>query len=153
MVPSNTKVKRFVMYADGVTAFKDVAEGTPSPNAYSHLRNLNQEDTCHIAQAADLCIMLTRGLDASKGIHKRLGTVSHASWSEVGSNSSPCYNILLTYNSLRIGLSGSLRLTRKPQAQQQFPQRYWFYAPDHIQLLVAFQSIPRTFKNLALIRP
>lgn len=73
------------MYADGVKAFRDVAEETPAPNAYSHLKDLEQEDTCHIAQAADLCIMLTKGLDASKGVHKQLGSVSSASWSDVSS--------------------------------------------------------------------
>lgn len=71
------------MYAEGVKAFRDLAKETPEPNAYSHLKSLDQEDTCHIAQAADLCIMFTQGLDASKGVHKQLGNVDSASWSEV----------------------------------------------------------------------
>ena len=86
---SNTKVKRFAMYAEGVKAFRDLAKETPEPNAYSYLKSLDQEDTCHIAQAADLCIMLTKGLDASKGVHKQLGNVGSASWSEVCSPLSP----------------------------------------------------------------
>jgi alpha-1,3/alpha-1,6-mannosyltransferase len=72
------------MYAEGVKAFTDVAEETPAPNAYSHLKGLEQEDTCHIAQAADLCIMFTNGLDTSKGVHKQLGNMANASWSDVG---------------------------------------------------------------------
>jgi alpha-1,3/alpha-1,6-mannosyltransferase len=60
-----------------------VAKETTSPNAYTHLKGLDQEDTCHIAQAADLCLMLTKGLDESKGVFKQLGSVSAASWSEV----------------------------------------------------------------------
>lgn len=71
------------MYAEGVKAFRDLAVEMPKPNAYSHLKSLDQEDTCHIAQAADLCIMFTQGLDASKGVHKQLGNVDSASWSEV----------------------------------------------------------------------
>lgn len=66
-------------------AFRDVAKETPKPNAYSHLKDLDQEATCHIAEAADLCIMLTNGLDESKGVHKQLGKVSNASWSDVSS--------------------------------------------------------------------
>lgn len=85
---SNTKVKRFVDYAEGVAAFRDVAKETKAPNAYTHLKSLDQEDTCYIAQAADVCIMLTKGLDESKGVHKQLGTVSGASWTEVSQPSS-----------------------------------------------------------------
>ncbi|KAH6713786.1 hypothetical protein BKA61DRAFT_643653 [Leptodontidium sp. MPI-SDFR-AT-0119] len=81
-VPSNTKVKRFISYAEGVTPFLEVAKETPTPNAYTHLKSLDQENTCHIAQAADLCLMLTKGLDVSKGVHKQLGDVSVASWSD-----------------------------------------------------------------------
>lgn len=76
-------MKRFVAYAEGVKPFRDIAEETPSPNAYSHLKELDQEDTCHIAQVADLCIMLTKGLDKKKGVYKQEGKVSDASWSEV----------------------------------------------------------------------
>jgi alpha-1,3/alpha-1,6-mannosyltransferase len=70
-------------YADGVKAFRDVAKETPKPNAYNHLTDLDQEATCYIAEAADLCIMLTHGLDESKGVHKQLGKVTSASWSDV----------------------------------------------------------------------
>jgi alpha-1,3/alpha-1,6-mannosyltransferase len=80
---SNTRVKRFVAYAEGVSPFRDVANETPSPNAYTHLKGLDQEDTCHIAQAADLCLMLTKGLDESKGVFKQLGNLFMASWTEV----------------------------------------------------------------------
>lgn len=82
-VNSNTKVKRFVMYAEGVEQFRAIAEETPKPNAFSHLIELEQEDTCHIAQAADLCIMLTKGLDKSKGVDKQFGSVTSAQWSDV----------------------------------------------------------------------
>lgn len=84
-VPSNTKVKRFISYAEGVKPFVEVAKEIPTPNAYTHLKSLDQEDTCHIAQAADLCLMLTKGLDESKGVHKQLGDVSGATWSSSNS--------------------------------------------------------------------
>lgn len=83
---SNTKVKRFVMYAEGVSPFREIAENTPTPNSYSRLKGLEQEDTCHIAQAADLCIMFTKGLNESKGVDKQLGNISTAQWSDVSSS-------------------------------------------------------------------
>jgi len=70
-------------YAEGVPVFKQIAEETEAPNAITYLKSLDQENTCHIAQAADLCLMLTKGLDESKGVYKQLGHVSYASWSDV----------------------------------------------------------------------
>lgn len=49
----------------------------------SRLLNLDQEKTCHIAQAADLCLMLTKGLDETKGVFKHRGRVTDAQWSNV----------------------------------------------------------------------
>lgn len=49
----------------------------------SHLLSLDQEKTCHIAQAADLCLMLTEGLNESKAVFKHRGRVTDASWSNV----------------------------------------------------------------------
>lgn len=63
--------------------FRDVANETKAPNAYTLLKDLDQENTCYIAQAADLCIMLTKGLNESKGVYKQLGSVSGASWTKV----------------------------------------------------------------------
>jgi alpha-1,3/alpha-1,6-mannosyltransferase len=71
------------MYAEGVEPFRKIAEATPTPNAFSRLKEMDQEDTCHIAQAADLCIMLTMGLDEAAGVDKQLGYVSSAQWSDV----------------------------------------------------------------------
>lgn len=49
----------------------------------SHLLSLDPEKTCHIAQAADLCLMLTKGLDENKGVFKHQGRVTDAAWSNV----------------------------------------------------------------------
>ncbi|TQS33761.1 hypothetical protein Golomagni_05882 [Golovinomyces magnicellulatus] len=81
-VPSNTRVKLFVAFADALSTFRDVVKESQRPNAYTTLQDLSQEATCHIAEAADLCLMLTKGLDWSRGVHKKLGTVSSASWSD-----------------------------------------------------------------------
>ncbi|KAH8601433.1 pyridine nucleotide-disulfide oxidoreductase-domain-containing protein [Bisporella sp. PMI_857] len=83
-VPSNTKVKRFVSYADATKAFRDITSDAKKPNAYSTLLDLNQEDTCTIAEAADLIIMLTEGLNESKGVIKQQGVVGNAVRSENG---------------------------------------------------------------------
>ncbi|ROV90683.1 hypothetical protein VSDG_08287 [Cytospora chrysosperma] len=80
-VPSNTKVKFFTKYAEGVEAFRTIAKETPEPNAISHLLSLDPEKTCHIAQAADMCLMLTKGLDEGKGVFKQQGRVTDAAWS------------------------------------------------------------------------
>jgi hypothetical protein len=72
-------------YAEGVFPFREVEKETNAPNAYTYLQSLDQEKTCHIAQAADLVIMLTKGLDESKGVVKLLGNASSASWTEVSS--------------------------------------------------------------------
>lgn len=80
-VPSNTKAKFFTKYAEGVEVFREIAKETPEPNAMSHLLSLDPEKTCHIAQAADLCLMLTNGLDEQKGVTKHQGRVTDATWS------------------------------------------------------------------------
>ncbi|TAQ84923.1 hypothetical protein B7494_g6750 [Chlorociboria aeruginascens] len=82
-VPSNTKVKLFIAYASEPPAFRDVVRETEKPNAYTRLQDLEQENTCKIAEAADLVIMLTKGLDIEKGVSKQVGCVTGASWSEV----------------------------------------------------------------------
>lgn len=79
----NTKVKFFTKYAEGVDVFRKIASQTPEPNAMSHLLSLDQEKTCHIAQAADLCLMLTNGLDESKEVFKQQGRVIDAAWANV----------------------------------------------------------------------
>lgn len=102
-------------------AFRDVAKETPTPNAYSHLKGLDQEETCHIAEAADLCIMLTKGLDESKGVHKHLGRASAASWSDVSSHSyPPAFSLELTFRSPITGASKSMRQMRNPEGPQRF---------------------------------
>jgi len=72
-------------YAEGVVPFREVENEAKKPNAYTHLKSLDQDKTCYIAQAADLVIMLTKGLNESKGVFKILGNASSATWTEVSS--------------------------------------------------------------------
>ncbi|KAI0998173.1 Monooxygenase [Podosphaera aphanis] len=81
-VPGNTRVKLFVAFADALTSFRAVVDKTPGPNAYTLLKALPQDGTCHIAEAADLCLMLTNGLAASDTVHTILGTLSQATWTD-----------------------------------------------------------------------
>ncbi|POS85490.1 hypothetical protein EPUL_001991 [Erysiphe pulchra] len=83
-VPSNTRVKLFVAFCDALSSFREIAKNTQRPNAYTLLQALRQDDTCHIAEAADLCLMLTQGLNETLGVYKRQGTVTSASWSDWG---------------------------------------------------------------------
>jgi hypothetical protein len=89
-----------VAYADAVSSFREIVENTPTPNAYSHLQSLEQEKTCHIAQAADLCIMLTRGLNESQNVFKQRGRVSNASHSDVSFISLSFFNPFIFHKQL-----------------------------------------------------
>lgn len=80
---SNTKVKRFIMYADGVAPFREVAESTAAPNAYTKLKEMDQDETCQIADAADLCLMLADGLSKRSDVERVTGSAKSASWSLV----------------------------------------------------------------------
>ncbi|CAD6446195.1 f9069557-a81f-456d-aa9f-8621c3ac807c [Sclerotinia trifoliorum] len=81
-VPSNTKVKFFSMFAEALEPFQQIIKDTATPNAYSLLKDLDQEKTCHIAEAAGLGLMLARGLDESKGVNRfRHGRLRSAYWS------------------------------------------------------------------------
>ncbi|RDW66100.1 hypothetical protein BP6252_09735 [Coleophoma cylindrospora] len=81
-VPSNTRVKRFAGYLDGVEVFKQIEKEMPKPNGMTQLRSLDQENTCHIAEAADMCMSLTEGLNEERGVWKQQGSVTKAAWSE-----------------------------------------------------------------------
>lgn len=70
-------------YAEEISPFRDIARRSPEPNAISHLKNLDQEKTCHIAEAADMCLMLTQELANLDGVSMQAGYVADAAWSKV----------------------------------------------------------------------
>ncbi|KAF2157465.1 hypothetical protein K461DRAFT_219097 [Myriangium duriaei CBS 260.36] len=78
-VPSNTKTKLFIDFAEALTPFQDILEKTPSPNAISHLRDLPQDKGTTLGNAADMLLMLTNGLIKTPGVEIRKGRVEAAS--------------------------------------------------------------------------
>jgi alpha-1,3/alpha-1,6-mannosyltransferase len=80
---SNTKVKRFLDYADGVEPFRKITEEAKQPNAYTVMRDMDQEKTCEISQAADLCNFLTAGLKEHDDVHWFKQKIFCAMWSQV----------------------------------------------------------------------
>jgi hypothetical protein len=106
-VSSNTKVKLFVSYFEGLDVFRTIARAAPGPNPIRYLRTLDQEKTCHIAEAADACLALTHGLARYGGVSMSTGSVSDASQSEV-SVSIPTHPTALT-NQTEWNLDGDHR--------------------------------------------
>jgi hypothetical protein len=76
-----------VSYANGVEPFKKIVAEAEEPNPYTHLKSLDQEATCQIAQAADLCQFLTDGLLKTEGVFRSFARATKAAWTEVGRRS------------------------------------------------------------------
>ncbi|RMD44501.1 hypothetical protein DV735_g741, partial [Chaetothyriales sp. CBS 134920] len=79
-VPSNTKVSLFVDFARAVKPFRDVIDSTPAPNAITRLLQLDQNQHCTLANAADMCQTLTDGLVKRDDVAKAVTTVNAANW-------------------------------------------------------------------------
>ncbi|KAI5364723.1 Putative FAD/NAD(P)-binding domain, FAD/NAD(P)-binding domain superfamily [Septoria linicola] len=95
-VPSNTKVKLFVDFAQAVSPFRKIVSDLPSRDRWEEpnpsdgaavkgskdklqdLRTLDQEKGCHLSHAADMCLMLTNGLKRTPGVVTQLGRVADA---------------------------------------------------------------------------
>lgn len=75
---SNTKVKLFVDFAEATEPFRKVLEDTPSPHAIDYIRKLPQDQGCELGYAADMCLMLTEGLQKTPGVEARQGRVTAA---------------------------------------------------------------------------
>ena len=81
-MPSNTKAKLFVSFAEATSAFRQVIEKSPTPNSMTALKSLEQDKGCQISYAADMCSMLTDGVVKQSGVDKRQGTVTGADWDD-----------------------------------------------------------------------
>ncbi|RMZ80131.1 hypothetical protein DV737_g3192, partial [Chaetothyriales sp. CBS 132003] len=92
-VPSNTKVKLFLDFAQAVKPFQDIIDTTPSPNPVTHLEQLDQNQHCTIADAADMCRMLTDGLLKRDDVTAVFGNVNAANWAD------GCWQLGTTHNS------------------------------------------------------
>ncbi|ETS82988.1 hypothetical protein PFICI_04864 [Pestalotiopsis fici W106-1] len=75
-VPSNTRVSFFISYATAVAAFREVIESTPTPNAFTVLADLPQDQTCSLKYAGDLLRMLSDGLARNKRVQCFRGLVT-----------------------------------------------------------------------------
>ncbi|KAI0970735.1 hypothetical protein F4678DRAFT_100983 [Xylaria arbuscula] len=81
-VPSNTKVGLFVQFANDVLPFGAIVKATPQPNALTALQELPQDQGCTLSYAADMCLMLTRGLIVHPGVQSHRGKVTSATLDE-----------------------------------------------------------------------
>ncbi|KAI1766948.1 pyridine nucleotide-disulfide oxidoreductase-domain-containing protein [Hypoxylon sp. FL1150] len=85
-VPSNTKVKLFLDYAQAVEPFRDIVKSTPKPNSITALQDLNANDTCPLGKAGDMLLTLTSGLSKNPQVKTSHAIVSDVQW--VNANSS-----------------------------------------------------------------
>lgn len=76
-VPSNTKTKLFVEFAEMVTPFQKIVTGA-SEDKLQDIRKLPQEQGCQLSNAADICLMLTSGLQETPGVIVQTGRVASA---------------------------------------------------------------------------
>ncbi|KAL1967121.1 hypothetical protein VTN77DRAFT_3412 [Rasamsonia byssochlamydoides] len=77
-VPSNTKVSFFQAYATGVQPFRNVVRSTPTPNAFTTMTKLDQNETCSLHYAVDMCRALTDGLVKMDQVYQCRGIVTAA---------------------------------------------------------------------------
>ncbi|SMQ56170.1 unnamed protein product [Zymoseptoria tritici ST99CH_3D7] len=77
-VPSNTKVKLFVDFAEATAPFRDIVGGKSQPEVLKAIRELDQEKGCDLGRAGDICSMLTEGLVRTPGVAAEKGNVREA---------------------------------------------------------------------------
>lgn len=76
-VPSNTKTKLFVEFAEMVSPFQKIVTGT-GEDKLKDVRKLPQEQGCQLSNAADICLVLTSGLKETPGVIAQIGRVASA---------------------------------------------------------------------------
>ncbi|KAF5015215.1 hypothetical protein F66182_13532, partial [Fusarium sp. NRRL 66182] len=81
-VPSNTKVSFFRSYATGVQPFRNIAQTAKTPNAFSVMNKLDQDETCSLHYAADMIKDLTAGLLKMKEVSPFRGEVMSANFED-----------------------------------------------------------------------
>jgi hypothetical protein len=84
-VPSNTKVALFLQFAEATDAFRHILKSAPRPNAATVLENLPQDEGCELGHAADICALLTEGIEKhySHEVRQHHGKVTKAILDEV----------------------------------------------------------------------
>lgn len=91
-VPSNTKTKLFLEFAESVAPFRNIVNAGSSKDLLQDIRKLDQEKGCQLSHAADICLMLTSGLKNTPGVTAQLGRVTSATLDE----RSQIWNVNLT---------------------------------------------------------
>lgn len=61
-VPSNTKVRMFIQWATGTTAFSEIIEEAPPSNAFERLKSFDQNRGCKLQDAIAVAKLLSDGL-------------------------------------------------------------------------------------------
>lgn len=83
-VPSNTKVKLFISFAEAVSAFKEIVEAPKSVNdpdsPWNRLKAMDQMKGCEISAAADLVLQLTLGMARNENVALRFGKADGLVW-------------------------------------------------------------------------
>ncbi|KAK8250763.1 pyridine nucleotide-disulfide oxidoreductase-domain-containing protein [Phyllosticta capitalensis] len=70
----------YILFAQAVEPFQKIIDSTPEPNAVSVLRNLPQDKGCELSKAADMCLMLSKGLAGHPEVNQQLGKVTAATF-------------------------------------------------------------------------
>lgn len=91
-VPSNTKTKLFLEFAESVAPFRNIVSAGSSKDLLQDIRKLDQEKGCQLSHAADICLMLTSGLKNTPGVTAQAGRVTSATLDE----RSQTWNVNLT---------------------------------------------------------
>lgn len=91
-VPSNTKTKLFLEFAESVAPFRNIVSAGSSKELLQDIRKLDQEKGCQLSHAADICLMLTSGLKNTPGVTAQPGRVTSATLDE----RSQTWNVNLT---------------------------------------------------------
>lgn len=91
-VPSNTKTKLFLEFAESVAPFRNIVSADSSKDLLQDIRKLDQEKGCQLSHAADICLMLTSGLKNTLGVTAQPGRVTSATLDE----RSQTWNVKLT---------------------------------------------------------
>lgn len=91
-VPSNTKTKLFLEFAESVAPFRNIVSADSSKDLLQDIRKLDQEKGCQLSHAADICLMLTSGLKNTPGVTAQPGRVTSATLDE----RSQTWNVNLT---------------------------------------------------------
>lgn len=86
MMSSNTKTSLFYSFATALESFRNVVQNTPTPNPFSAITELKQDDTCSLHYATDMIQALSDGLVKADQVVECRATVTSADLDEKVSN-------------------------------------------------------------------